>query len=231
MIFNGSHISYTYPGASKPALNRVTFELRQPGLHALFGPSGVGKTSLARILSGAVTQYDGTLQIPAKDQILYTHNQEELPGWSDINRHFERVTPEGLHDTAAALTNCFGTAAVMGSRFSQLSLGQKNRVNLIRYLVQPFQLLIMDESLANVDEKMRREILFEIKARFPDRFFLYISHNLMEVATFCRDIWVLRDPDKTPQLNRVTGLDLKKDQPLESSSLDKILLKVMNHAA
>lgn len=231
MIFGGSDISYTYPDASKPALSQVTFELRQPGLHALFGPSGVGKTSLAKILSGAVTQYDGTLQISPEDQILYTHNQEELPGWSDINHHFERVTPEGSHDTTAALTEHFGIAAVMNSRFSQLSLGQKNRVNLIRYLVQPFQLLVMDESLANVDEQMRRKILFEIKARFPDRFFLYISHNLMEVATFCRDIWVLREAHKKPQINRVTGLDLKKNQPIESTELDQILLKVMNHAA
>ena len=231
MIFGGNLISYTHPGALKPTLDGVSFELPQPGLHALFGPSGVGKTSLAKILSGAVTQFKGTLQTPTTGKILYTHNQEELPGWSDIKHHFARVTPAEQRTTAAALAQTFGVEAVLGSRFGQLSLGQKNRVNLIRYLVQPFDLLIMDESLANVDEELRRQILFEIKARFPGRYFFYISHNLMEVATFCRDIWVLRDAVKTPQLNRVSGLDLKKDQPLEKAVLDLVLLKVMNHAA
>jgi len=53
----------------------------------------------------------------------------------------------------------------------------------------------------------------------------------VEVATCCHDIWVLRDATKAPQLNPVTGLDLKKDQPLEPTAMDQVLLKVMNHAA
>ena len=51
----------------------------------------------------------------------------------------------------------------MKSRFAQLSLGQQNRTNLTRYLLQDFDLLIMDESLANVDELTKEKIILKIK--------------------------------------------------------------------
>ena len=48
-------------------------------------------------------------------------------------------------------------------RFAQLSMGQCNRVNLVRYLLQTFGILIMDESLANVDEPTRQTIILQNK--------------------------------------------------------------------
>ena len=66
----------------------------------------------------------------------------------------------------------FSLENLLDSRFPQLSLGQKNRVNLVRYLVQDFDLLILDESLANVDEKLRQTILLHLKKRFPNKMFL-----------------------------------------------------------
>ncbi len=85
---------------------------------------------------------------------------------------------------------------MLGSRFSQLSMGQQNRMNLVRYLIQDFDLLILDESLANVDEALRETIVLAIKEIFPAKLFLYISHNLMEVARFCKEILVLSRPGK-----------------------------------
>ena len=96
----------------------------------------------------------------------------------------------------------------MHSRFTRLSLGQQNRVNLIRYLVQDFDLLILDESLANVDEKLRHTILLHIKERFPDRMFLSISHNLMEIATFCREIVILGSRKEKDRKCLLQGMDV-----------------------
>ncbi len=100
MIIVGKNISYSYPEAPYATLKRVDFILPKPGLHALFGPSGVGKTSLAKILSGAIKDFDGELELPADHKVLYTHNQEALPGWSNIKCHFERISPEGFFPKA-----------------------------------------------------------------------------------------------------------------------------------
>ena len=115
-------------------------------------------------------------------------------------------------------------------RFGQLSLGQKNRINLIRYLLQDFQMLIMDESLANVDELTREKIVMKVKEMFPERVFLYISHNVAEVSKFCQSIFVLRPPHKQPQITLVEGLDHHQGDPLDPKRLDTAMLEIMNAA-
>ena len=86
----------------------------------------------------------------------------------------------------------------------------------------------MDESLANVDEKLRQTILLHIKERFSDRMFLSISHNLMEVATFCKEILVLETREKSGKGCILQGLDLQQDAVLDKDRLDQSMLEVMN---
>jgi ABC-type nitrate/sulfonate/bicarbonate transport system ATPase subunit len=88
----------------------------------------------------------------------------------------------------------------------------------------------MDESLANVDETTREKILLKIKGMFPQKGFLYISHNVAEVSKFCRQIVVLRHAAKHPQAVSVAGLDLAPGQALEKSRLERAMLEIV-HAA
>jgi len=227
-----SHIGYHYPGAEQPLFEDLEFQLREPGFNALFGPSGVGKTSLAGIISGAVSGYTGTVDSQGMDRRLYTYNLERLPGWSSVGSHIKKVTPTAVKVLRESLIDEFGIRDCMNSRFSQLSLGQKNRVNLIRYLLQDFDLLIMDETLANVDERTREHILLIIKELFPERFFLYISHNVVEVSRFCREITILRGIHKSPQATTLKGLDQRRatDPGSEKRQLESVMLEIMNAA-
>jgi ABC-type bacteriocin/lantibiotic exporter with double-glycine peptidase domain len=109
-------------------------------------------------------------------------------------------------------------------------LGQKNRINLIRYLLQDYDMLIMDESLANVDEKTREKIIVDIKQRYRKKLFLYISHNIVEVATYCRKIMVMRSPGKSPQGVVVDGLDTLERASIDRSALERSMLEIMNAA-
>ena len=175
--------------------------MTEPGFNALFGPSGIGKTSLAKIITGDIESFLGDIETDGLNTLLYTFNLERLPGWSTVGKHIDRVTPADRNDLKNVLIDSFGVRECLGSRFTQLSLGQQNRVNLIRYLVQDFSMLIMDESLANVDERTRETIILVIKDLFPEAYFLYISHNVVEVSKFCKEIIVFRHAYKAPRLS------------------------------
>jgi ABC-type nitrate/sulfonate/bicarbonate transport system ATPase subunit len=223
-------ITFRYQGAESPLFEGLELTIGEPGFHALFGPSGVGKTTLARIISGDIDNFSGRVETAASKPCLYTYNRERLPGWSPVGHHLEKTTPSGRQALREELIDHFGLADLVGMRFSQLSMGQCNRVNLLRYLLQDFSILIMDESLANVDEPTRQTILYQIKAIFPEAAFLYISHNVVEVARFCDQIVVFRGVHRTPQTILVKGQDHHADHPLDKIAMERAMLEIMNAA-
>lgn len=223
-------LDFYYPGTGKLILKQLSLKIDEPGFHAFFGPSGVGKTSLARLLCGLARPASGQVRARGLDTFLYAYNLERLPGWSSVGRHLDRITPPEKFDEKNTLVRSFDLTGCLHQRFSQLSLGQQNRINLIRYLIQSYDVLIMDESLANVDEVTRARILLTIKEIYPERLFIYISHNVVEVAKFCRQVWVLRDPSRTPQAVGVSGQDLSGDQLPDQQALEKTILEMMHVA-
>ncbi len=221
-------LKYTYPGSETAVIDNLCFSMVSPGFNAVFGPSGVGKTSLAKLLAGQANQPESKISTVGIGTILYSYNQERLPGWSSTGSHLDKVCPPGKERLKNELIEIFKLKPVLDARFSQLSMGQQNRMNLIRYLIQEFDLLILDESLANVDEALRESIILAIKALFPGKMFLYISHNLMEVAKFCRDILVLSESLKQKGSFMVRGRDYKSGYILDKQGFDACMLEIMD---
>jgi ABC-type multidrug transport system ATPase subunit len=183
------------------------------------------------MLTGELRGFSGEISLNGGRRALYTYNLERLPGWSTVRRHIEETAPAAARAQAEELLSEFGMESCVDARFNRLSMGQQNRANLVRYLLQEFDLLIMDESLANVDELTRERIILKIKALFPERCFLYISHNVAEVARFCNRILVLRGASKSPQVVSVRGADLAAQGAAPPPErLERAMLEIV-HAA
>jgi len=179
MLLDCRDISYKYPGSNVEVFKDMSYRLSGPGFHALFGPSGVGKTTLAKMMTGDIKKHGGVIHKSNIQRVLYTHNLERIPGWSTVGEHIANTTPDTNKAKIEDLISTFGMETHTNSQFSQLSLGQQNRINLVRYMLQDFDLLIMDESLANVDEVTKEHIILKMKTTFSD----LLKRNVSEPNT------------------------------------------------
>ena len=144
------NLSYSYPGAPADVFRGINWSVKGPGFFSLFGLSGVGKSTLARLISRNITPKNGEITTD-RGKIIYSYDSERLPGWLSIEKHLEKITPGQNFALLQKLIGNYSLKHILSHRFQALSMGQKNRVNLIRYLVQDFELLITYEGLANVD--------------------------------------------------------------------------------
>ena len=96
MLLECCDLTFKYPGTNTYVLNKVDCVFSTPGFHAVFGPSGVGKSSFAKLVSRSDRQvYQGQLKLTGLDTILYSYNLERLPGWSSAGAHLDKVvSPE-----------------------------------------------------------------------------------------------------------------------------------------
>lgn len=228
MLLECQNITFQYPNTDNYVFRDLTCRVGGPGFHALFGSSGVGKTTLAKMIAGEMNAFSGEVLGEYVNHVLYSYNLERLPGWYSVENHLAEITPHSSKESIDDLIRSFGLQTCLGSRFAQLSLGQQNRMNLTRYLLQDFDLLIMDESLANVDEATKEQIILKIKEIFPEKCFLYISHNALEVSKFCKEILVLRSPHRTPQIVSIQGQDLSDGQTFKKKDLEVTMLEIMH---
>ena len=185
-----------------------------PGVTALFGTSGAGKTTLALALAGLLTPAEGRLvldgecwfdaargiNVPTErrrigyvfqDARLFPHL--EVAGNLDFGaRRAPKVARYADRDEVIAL---LGLGALLERRVHQLSGGERQRVALGRALLAQPALLLLDEPLAAMDVARRGEVLPYLET-LRDRYaipMLYVSHQYDEVLRLANYIVLLAD--------------------------------------
>jgi len=186
-----------------------------PGLTALFGRSGSGKTSLVSIVGGLIRPDRGRIAIdgqtlvdtehglfvPAhKRRIGYVFQDSRLFPHLSVRRNllYGRWFARGSGGAAADLgsvVELLGIGHLLERHPESLSGGEKQRVAIGRALLARPRLVLMDEPLASLDEARRAEILPYIE-RLRDEAgvpILYVSHSVAEVARLATTVVIMSD--------------------------------------
>ena len=160
------------PGSRSPVLKGLTFSLDPGDVLGVLGPSAAGKSSLARVLTGAWPVSAGHVRFDGADiaglpsetlgpQLGYLPQQVDLLSGSvrdNIGRFREDAAPEaiiaaaqaaGCHDMILRLPNGYDTEIGLGGAY--LSAGQRQRIGLARALFGDPMLIVLDEPNANLD--------------------------------------------------------------------------------
>ena len=165
-----SHLSVSR-GAVR-ALDDVSFSLEPGSLTALVGPNGAGKSTLLQAIAGQLPRAAGTVTLAGQPLDLERARRQLalMPQRGEIAWDFPISVRElvGLGRLVAARPGCcdveaalqrVGLEGVAGRRLDQLSGGQQQRALLARTLVQPAQLLLLDEPCAAIDPPSRTALL------------------------------------------------------------------------
>ena len=199
-----------FPGVV--ASNGVGFQLLRGEIHSLLGENGAGKTTLMNILSGCYQPDAGEIFVNG-DRVVFRSPKDALDhGIGMVHQHFQLVSnftvaeniilgipgPVRLNMAAfekevAELSDQYGLAINSQARIWELSVGEQQRVEILRMLFRKVNILIMDEPTA-VLAPQEIERLFAIMRRIKEegRSIVFITHKLEEVLEVSDYITVLR---------------------------------------
>ena len=137
-------------------LRDIHFQIPKGQTVALLGPSGIGKTTLLRIVAGLDDDFDGTVSRP--DELAMVFQEPNLLPWRSCLQNITLTTGASDQKALDAMAEV-GLSGKSGDFPGQLSLGQRRRLALARAFSANPKLLIMDEPFASLDEKRISEMV------------------------------------------------------------------------
>ncbi|NOC93794.1 ATP-binding cassette domain-containing protein [Ruegeria sp. HKCCD6604] len=201
-------LTKAYPGVV--ANDQVSFDIGEGEVHALLGENGAGKSTLVKMIYGLVKPDSGTMLLRGQPFAPPEPRSARADGIAMVFQHFslfdalsvaENIAlgmenPPAMGDLASRIREVSETYGLPLDPFrtvGDLSAGERQRVEIIRCLLQDPKLLIMDEP-TSVLTPQEVEILFETlnKLRSEGTSILYISHKLEEIRTLCDHATILR---------------------------------------
>ena len=216
----------------------VTLSVDEGEIHALIGENGAGKTTLMKILFGLESHQEGKIYINGEEAHIANPLDAIAKGVGMVHQHFMQVSnltvaenivlgmepgkgpifdkKEAIRITQEAVDK-FNLNVEPDKLIRDLSVGQKQKVELLKSLVRGVKVLILDEPTAVLTPQETRELFVQLKQLRDQGYgIIFISHKLDEVMELCSRVTVLRH-------GKVTGHGEIKD--LDPAKLSKMMVE------
>ena len=192
------------------ANNQISFNVKKNSVHALLGENGAGKSTLVKILYGLLQPDEG--EILFNGNIFSTKSPKEsmAKGIGMVFQHFslfeslsvkenlilglnEEISYGALIKDILAISKKYGLELDLEAPINSLSAGEKQRVEIVRVLLQEPKVLIMDEPTSVLTLNETKSLFNTLNSLINDgTTIIYITHKLNEVIKFCNDVTILR---------------------------------------
>ncbi len=188
-------VSFNYQNHS--VLKEIDFSIQKSDLILLGGPSGVGKSTLCKLLSGYLKPVSGEILVnsaklekPSRS-VLYIPQEDDLFEWHTLSQHFDFIrslTKTNLPNPN--LLEILGLTGLLNKYPRELSGGQKKKAQIYKsYLINP-ELIIFDETFSAIDQQATDSILSEftkIWAKLSCAV-IFVSHYSGNIKPFVKKI-------------------------------------------
>lgn len=227
------------------ALDAVDFEVAPGEVHALLGENGAGKTTLSNIIAGIYRADDGEMLVDGVGRDFRNPSQAIEAGIGMVHQHFRLVetmtVAENLHlgwpdtpkvvsqrnlaERAERFMHEIGLYVDPSAKIWQLSVGEQQRVEILRVLARGAHVLILDEPTAVLTAPEARELFAVMRRLVGDgRSVIFISHKLNEVLEVSDRITVLRNGARelTRSAAGATAVELARSMTGADSHLEVV---------
>ncbi|HET9885615.1 MAG TPA: ABC transporter ATP-binding protein [Candidatus Binatia bacterium] len=210
-----------------PAVDAVSFEVREGEFFSIIGPSGCGKSTLLRIIAGLLRASSGELTVAGElvsgphPSIAMVFQEESTFPWRttlanvEFGLQMRGVAEQQRRKTALDMIGLVGLGGFEQSYPSELSGGMKQRVAIARALVLEPKILLMDEPFGALDEQTRiilGEELLKIRDQLRQTIVL-VTHNINESVQLSDRVMVMTA--RPGQVKTIVDIDLP--HPRDSS--------------
>ena len=194
--------------------DNVSFDVRSGEIHALLGENGAGKSTLMKILYGLYRPDEGQIILDGREVVLHSPADSLAAGIGMIHQHFMLVqtltvtenVALGLRETGfrldlksvrerlIELSETYGLKVNPDAYIWQLSVGEQQRVEILKALYRGGALIILDEPTAVLTPQEVHELFATLKQMCEQgHSLIFISHKLQEVCDLSDRITVMRD--------------------------------------
>lgn len=206
------NVSYQYPGATKPSLNRISMEVKKGESIGLIGQSGAGKTTLVDVILSLLIPQSGDIAVDGQSIYENMASWRNLVGYIpqsifltdetieknvafgvpkaeiDQSRLWYAIKTAQLEELVKDLPN--GIDTPVGERGIRLSGGQRQRIGIARALYHQREILVLDEATSALDNETEQLISNSIRALAGSKTLIIIAHRLSTIE-HCDRIYVL----------------------------------------
>lgn len=226
--------SLFYPACS--VFSNLDLTLEGGKWTGLLGRSGIGKSSLLRLIAGFIDPKQTRFDLQISDQqslasrIAYLPQQDTLLPWLNVLDNVligfrlrgETQRLNTLKKKALELVEQAGLSPVIHQKPSELSGGQRQRAALVRTFLENRPVVLMDEPFAQLDAVTRLSLQTLAAELFKNNTVLLVTHDPLEALRLSDIIYVMKG--SPPQLNKITHLPTSKT-PRDISDPDLLRLQ------
>ncbi len=199
-------LTYSYPGADRPAIKDLNFRIDRSEIFGFLGPSGAGKSTTQKIITGILKDYQGSVQVNGQEIAGIKNDFFENIGVSfELPNLYNRFTARenleffaGLFakecEPALELLELVGLAEVADEPVKNFSKGMKMRLNLCRAFLNKPAILFLDEPTSGLDPMNRKNVRKLIQEKKDQGQTVFITtHDMLAADELCDRIAFIVD--------------------------------------
>lgn len=185
--------------SGKKIFDGFSYNFSDTGLFAIAGKSGIGKTTLLRIISGLDTKYAGHVEGGGFKNVSYAFQEYRLfPTLSVLDNvvlaNFDSKNEENTSAAKELLFSLGFSAEELSLLPHQLSGGMKQRVCLARAFMKKSPVLLLDEPTKELNAELSDTVIDLIKGEAKNRLVIMVTHNMSDVKKSEATLISLEEP-------------------------------------